>query len=205
MDKAKRNRDDYKTIYVDDDPIFGSYIPEFYKSDASRMNNDLHPELRKMMYSTLPEGQDNRFSLENEEDGLYFEQYRNMAINYYNAKKAFFDDAFENQLNLTTKEFLERSEQIKLDDSRMEAKLDYMYNYLDYDNDRSKVRSKFLFEMNKRATLEDIGETLDEMVIDSKAKNWKHYNLAEHYGVHSKRASQDYTSEDFKWSGRLLK
>jgi hypothetical protein len=87
----------------------------------------------------------------------------------------------------------------------MEAKLDFMYNYLDYDNDRSKVHTKFLMEMNKRATLEDIGETLDELVIDSKAKNWKHYNLAEHHNAHAKRAAQDYTSEDFKWSGRLLK
>jgi|DEB0MinimDraft_12_1074336.scaffolds.fasta_scaffold44232_3 hypothetical protein len=71
----------------------------------------------------------------------------------------------------------------------MEAKLDYMYNYLDFDNDRSKVRNKFLMEMNKRATLEDIGETLDELVIDAKAKNWKHYNLAEHHDAHSKRAA----------------
>jgi hypothetical protein len=83
-------------VFTENDELFGSYQPEFYKSDAVRMNNDLHPELRKMMYSTLPEGQDNRFTLQNEEDGLYFEQYRNMAINYFNAKKAYFDDAFEN-------------------------------------------------------------------------------------------------------------
>jgi DNA-directed RNA polymerase sigma subunit (sigma70/sigma32) len=43
----------------------------------------------------------------------------------------------------------------------MGAKVDYMYNYLDFDNDRAVVRSKFLNEMNKRTTLADIGEQLD--------------------------------------------
>ena len=63
MEKARRNRSDFKTVFTENDEMFGSYQPEFYKSDAMRMNNDLHPELRKMMYSTLPEGQDNRFTL----------------------------------------------------------------------------------------------------------------------------------------------
>lgn len=43
----------------------------------------------------------------------------------------------------------------------MEYKLDYMYNHLDYDHDRAKVREKYLNEINRRTTLEDIGETLD--------------------------------------------
>lgn len=51
----------------------------------------------------------------------------------------------------------------------MNEKLEYMYNSLDYDNDRSRVRDKFLNEVNKRTTLADVGETLDKLVIDSKA------------------------------------
>lgn len=35
-------------------------------------------------------------------------------------------------------------------------------------------------EANKRTTLEDLGETLDKLVIDNKAKNWKHYKPEEH-------------------------
>lgn len=57
----------------------------------------------------------------------------------------------------------------------MSGKIEYMYNYLDFDHERETVRRKFLQEMNKRTTLEDIGESLDKLVIDSKAANWKHY------------------------------
>ena len=84
-------------------------------------------------------------------------------------------------MQVTTKDFLEKSALYKLEDERMNAKLDFMYNYLDFDNDRAQVRTKFLLEMNKRTTLADIGETLDDLVIDSKAKNSQFYNLAEHH------------------------
>ena len=47
-----------------------------------------------------------------------------------------------------------------------------MYNYLDYDNDRKKIRDKFLNEMNKKTTLKDIGETLDKLILDEKANTF---------------------------------
>ena len=86
----------------------------------------------------------------------------------------------------------------------MNYKLDFMYNYLDFDNDRSQVRNRFLTQLNRRTTLQDIGETLDDLVLDTKAKHWEKYNAREHHDAFPKRATQDYTSEDFKWSGRIL-
>lgn len=59
--------------------------------------------------------------------------------------------------------------------------------------------------MNKKTSIRDIGEILDEMILDEKAKNWRHYNIAEHHNVKSRNAQKDYSSEDFKWSGRILK
>ena len=53
----------------------------------------------------------------------------------------------------------------------MNEKLDYMYDYLDYDHDRAKVRNKYIKSMHKKTSLQDIGETLDELVIDNKAKH----------------------------------
>ena len=44
-----------------------------------------------------------------------------------------------------------------------------MYNYLDYKNDRHRVRERFLKEMNKKTTIQDVGYLLDELVLDSKA------------------------------------
>lgn len=36
-----------------------------------------------------------------------------------------------------------------------------MYNYLDYDNDRSEVRERFIKNYNKKTSLKDIGDILD--------------------------------------------
>jgi hypothetical protein len=36
-----------------------------------------------------------------------------------------------------------------------------MYDYFDFDNDRSRVRNRFLKEASKKTTLKDIGEMLD--------------------------------------------
>ena len=87
----------------------------------------------------------------------------------------------------------------------MSEKIEYMYNYLDFDNERQDVRNKFLKEMNKRTTLADIGESLDKLVTESKAANWKHYNLAEHWNSEPERPKRDYHSDDFKWSGKILR
>ena len=64
------------------------------------------------------------------------------------------------------------------EDKRMNQRLDFMYSYMDYDHDRKLVRDRFMKEVNKRVTLEDIGETLDQLTFASKADNYKHYNLA---------------------------
>jgi hypothetical protein len=169
-EKAKRNRTN-ADVYNENDPMFGGYMPEFYKDKDVRNNVSLHPEIRKMMFSDLSEGPDHRFNLKSREDAYFYEAYRESAINYYKAKQQFFDDAFENQLTLTTKEFMEKQEQLRLEDERMSKKLDFMYSYLDFDTDRSMVRTKFLQEMNKKTTLKDIGEILDKLVLDSKAEN----------------------------------
>lgn len=107
-------------------------------------------------------------------------------------------------MQMTTNEFEVMGESIKFEDERMQEKFDFMYNYMDYDHDRAVVRNKYLKEMNKKTSLEDIGEILDDMVIDSKAANFKYYNLRDHHNATAERAKKDYTSEDFKWSGRLL-
>jgi hypothetical protein len=46
-------------------------------------------------------------------------------------------------------------------DAQLERRAEFMYNNLDYDNDRIRVRSRFLNEMHKKTTLDDIGDLLD--------------------------------------------
>jgi len=118
---------------------------------------------------------------------------------------SYFEDGFRNQLQIDLFELIQNGEKLQYEDEDMNEKLDYMYNHLDFDHDRAKVRDKFLNEVNKRVSLKDIGETLDKLIYENKAENIQHYKLNEHYNLHSKRATKDFSSEDFKWSGRLFK
>lgn len=100
---------------------------------------------------------------------------------------------------------MEKQEHIRLEDERMTKKLDFMYSYLDFDTDRAKVRTKFLQEMNRKTSLKDIGEILDQLVLDSKAENHNYYNPVDHHSAQASKASKDYSTNDFKWDGKLLK
>ena len=82
---------------------------------------------------------------------------------------------------------------------------DFMYGFLDYDNDRAKVREKFLTEVQKRTSLLDIGETLDNLVYESKAANWRTYSLEEHYDTQPEKANKDFKSSDFFWSAKIFR
>ena len=41
-------------------------------------------------------------------------------------------------------------------DALLARRAEFMYNFFDYDNDRERVRTRFLEEANKRTTLKDI-------------------------------------------------
>lgn len=128
-----------------------------------------------------------------------------MTVGYYKGKLRFFEDCFNNQLALTSHGFESMREAVEVQDQWMSDKLDYMYDHLDYAHDRAKVRDKFLGEVNKRVTLEDVGETLDKMALDSKAAYAQTYQLEEHHSQQPRAATKAYSSADFTWAGRLLK
>lgn len=43
-------------------------------------------------------------------------------------------------------------------DEQIKRRAELMYDYFDYDNDRTKVRERFLKEAQKKTTLKDIGD-----------------------------------------------
>jgi hypothetical protein len=55
-----------------------------------------------------------------------------------------------------------------------------MYNYLDYDSNRHQLRERFAKEMHKKTSLKDVGEKLDEFILDSKAKTAKYWHHDKH-------------------------
>ena len=51
--KDKRNKN-YSWVYNEEDPIYGDWKPNFSRAeDAPNKFKDLHPELRKMLFSDL--------------------------------------------------------------------------------------------------------------------------------------------------------
>lgn len=69
-EKARRNRSE-NDYWMDKDPIFGEERPEFHKSEEYKNSMDLHPELKKMIYSTLYEKPDH--AVANEEEAQIYE------------------------------------------------------------------------------------------------------------------------------------
>jgi len=59
-------------------------------------------------------------------------------------------------------------------------RVEFMYNYLDFKNDRHRVRERFMKEMNKKTTIEDIGGLLDKFILDSKANTVEHFDPVRH-------------------------
>ena len=47
-------------------------------------------------------------------------------------------------MQYTTKDFAEKRKVAEEQDNWMTAKIDYMYNYMDFNHDRAMVREKFL-------------------------------------------------------------
>ena len=69
-------------------------------------------------------------------------------------------------------------------------KVEFMHNNLSHDNDRMRVRNTLSVEMHKKATIQDIGEVLDQMIIDEKINNPDYEN------INPKSLTQDYMSYD---------
>lgn len=89
-------------------------------------------------------------------------------------------------------------------DAQIRRRLEFMYDYFDFDNDRTRVRDRFIKEINKKTTLKDIGEALDKFLVDEKAKGLGYHDLTkDDEPVPS--ASKDTTSFELSWTGRIFK
>lgn len=65
-------------------------------------------------------------------------------------------------------------------DRWIKDRVEFMYDYLDFDNDRSRIRSRFLEEMHKKTTVKDIGDKLDEFTLSSKAAIAEYWDFGKH-------------------------
>lgn len=71
--KALRNKTG-EEVYNFEDPVFADFWPDFHKADEVKTSTDIHPEIRKMIYSDLPEPDaHSSFSINGEEDAQHYE------------------------------------------------------------------------------------------------------------------------------------
>ena len=92
-----------------------------------------------------------------------------LMMRLFEAKWKWHKDRVYSQIQATTKELFEE-EMIADDyDQWMNRRVEYMYDYIDFNNEREAVRARFLNEMHKKTTMQDVGEKLDEFIYSSKA------------------------------------
>lgn len=108
------------------------------------------------------------------------------------------------QLKLTTAGLEEELYYHRQRDAQLERRADYMYSYVDYDNDRARIKMRFIKEINKKTTLKDIGDLLDQLILNEKAKGSDYYDPAVHMYEYPKVATKDYSNFDFSWSGKIF-
>ena len=107
-------------------------------------------------------------------------------------------------MELTTKEVEEGLHYNKQKDEMRQARAEFMYNFIDYDNDRTRVRNRFLAEMNKKTTLKDIGESLDRFLIDERGESFKFADL-QNEEKEAKSAKFDLNNLELTWAGKIFK
>lgn len=125
-DKYRRKRDPSDDVFDFDgtgDAMFGHLVPKLHLEDEFRQNNNLHPELQKLVYGTMPEIDHNDDTeineVSSERDAQIYDDIHQGAIGYYKAKKAFFDDQFENRMQYSTMDYLQRKEVMEVNDYYM--------------------------------------------------------------------------------------
>jgi hypothetical protein len=122
---------------------------------------------------------------------------------YFRAKTEFYYWAKSDMLKASTEQIEKLKRVAEERDPTIERRADFMFSFLDYDNDRYKVREKFIKEMNKKTTLDDIGKALDKFIVDEKGDMLEYWQPSREEKI--KSASKDSTNMDFSWAGQFFK
>ncbi len=80
-----------------------------------------------------------------------------------------------------------------------------MFSYADFDNDRGRVRQRFLREMSMQTSLKDIGELLDKFIVEEKGEQAQYYDPTIHYDKPPRVQVQDTDSYKLHWSEGIMR
>jgi hypothetical protein len=168
------------------------------------------PTELKKLYKAFPEYQSRSRGVAHDEvSQLDQEDLDEHSTKYFRAKWDFYVAEKLKQMRVTTKDIAEAQayygENGEGKDALVQARFEFMYNYLDYDNDRARVREKFLRSQPK-TSLKDIGELLDKFLLDERAESAKDLDLTKDSSEYiTKAAAKDTDSFAMSWSGKLFR
>ena len=140
-----------------------------------------------------------------EETRTEFLAVQEMASKMMAAKWDWHVDQVLTRARFAPKDILEDEHDAKELDDWMRPRMEFMYSYADFYQRRKVVRAKFIQEMDKKTTMEDIGENLDEIILDSKARYGKYYHAKKHFNEIPEIATHSYGSANFDWKERMMK
>ena len=113
-----------------------------------------------------------------------------LNIKFYDARWKWYLHTKLNQMKTLSQEIQESIETEEKICAHEIKRINFMHNQLSHDNDKQRVRDVLAREMHKKATMQDIGEVLDQMIIDEKIQNPDEEN------INPKSLTQDYMSYD---------
>ena len=187
------------------DPLIDQYWDPYTKANREAIDDpSLLPEIRKMLNDTRPEVQDAARPITSAEDRQEYMELDEINQAYFDAKWKWYIDKKMSQMKLSMKDIEEAKFHAEQYDPWIEKRVDFMYNYLDYDNDRRYLREKFAHEMHKKTTLKDVGEKLDEFILESKARTMDYWDPAKHILEQPDKATKDIDAAEFDWKERML-
>ena len=127
-----------------------------------------------------PELQNLAMPVFNEQSSRDYIDQNEIQEKYFKAKWDHYVDKKLSMIRLTTKE-LEESEAHAQDyDEWVKPRVEYMYDNFDFANQRRILRDRFMKEMHKKTTLEDVGGLLDRFILDSKANTFDNWHPHKH-------------------------
>ena len=107
-----------------------------------------------------------------------------VTTKYFRSKWDFYLREKLKQLKITTKDIAEGQSYYGQNgegkDEMVKNRAEFMYSYMDYDNDRERVRTRFLKnDPNQKTNLKDIGKMLDKFLLDERAEGARFLDVVE--------------------------
>lgn len=196
-------------VYNINDPNYPGQFPINETRGLENVIGDLPAEFRKLFnqVNNIPEMQSGiRGFVFNETQAREHEYKDELREKYFRAKWDYYVKESLSKLKILHKDLEEAAsvaDGLNGHDAQKQKRAEYMYSFADYDNDRAKVRERFITEYNKKTTLKDIGEMLDKFVLDEKAEGLRYMDFTKDEQV--KSAAKDTSNFEMSWTGRIFK